>query len=110
MSNFSTVLVYVQDRVAWGWGYAAPAFGLGIALVLLLSGIPKYRHQLPTGSPLTEVSQVLTAAMLNAKERVPADPSMLHDVQVQGKRSVLHTNSLRCILLAKTPHHSLTMK
>ena len=91
------VLVYVQETVAWGWGYAVPAFGLGIAFVLFISGLPKYRHQPPTGSPLTEVAQVFTAAILNAKVDVPADPGMLHDAKVQGKRNVLHTNSLRCI-------------
>ncbi|KAG0576798.1 hypothetical protein KC19_5G108500 [Ceratodon purpureus] len=90
-----SVLVYVQETVAWGWGYAVPAFGLGIAFVLFISGLPKYRHQPPTGSPLTEIAQVFTAAILNAKVDVPADPGMLHDAKVQGKRNVLHTNSLR---------------
>ena len=91
------VIVYVQDQFSWGWGYAIPTFGMGFALVLILSGRPWYRHQPPIGSPLTEVAQVFTAAILNAKKRVPADPSMLYDIDVRGKHNVLHTNTLRCL-------------
>lgn len=92
-------LVYVQDRVSWGWGYALPAFGLAMAILLLLCGVPRYRHQLPKGSPLTEVAQVFTAAFRNAKQDIPNDPFLLHDVTKEGQRIVLHTNTLRCARL-----------
>lgn len=92
---FFAALVYVQDHVSWGWGYAVPAFGLALAIGVFLSGTTRYRNQPPGGSPLTQVAQVLTAAIWNGNVAVPADHALLYEVDVKGKRNVLHTNSLR---------------
>lgn len=98
-------LVYVQDRVSWGWGYAVPAFGLALAIVVFLSGTTRYRNQPPSGSPLTQIAQVFTAAVWNGNVAVPADYTLLYEVDVKGKRNVLHTNSLRYLkVLSLVPH------
>jgi hypothetical protein len=44
---------------------------------------------------LTQIAQVFTAAIWNRNVAVPADHALLYEVDVKGKRNVLHTNSLR---------------
>lgn len=57
-----SILVYVQDNVGWAWGYGVPTAITGLATLAFLMGTPLYRHQIPSGSPLTRVAQVLCAA------------------------------------------------
>ncbi len=98
-----TLLVYVEDHVSFGLGYGIPTAGLAIAILVFLSGTPWYRLQrVIQGSPLTQVAQVLTAAVLNFRVAVPTDPSLLHETDMQKqtkknlkRRHLLHTDSLR---------------
>ncbi|TVU18841.1 hypothetical protein EJB05_34956, partial [Eragrostis curvula] len=39
------VLVYVQENVGWGVGYAVPTAGLALSLLLFYAGAPLYRHK-----------------------------------------------------------------
>ncbi|KAL5570183.1 hypothetical protein UlMin_026758 [Ulmus minor] len=56
------LVVYVQDDISWTVGYVMLAVVLVAALGLFLLGMRRYRKQLPVGSPLTTVGQVLVAA------------------------------------------------
>ncbi|KAH9557241.1 hypothetical protein CY35_07G074900 [Sphagnum magellanicum] len=108
-----TLLVYVEDHVSFGLGYGIPTAGLAIAILIFLSGTPWYRLQrVIQGSPLTEVAQVLTAAVLNFRVAVPTDPSLLHETDMQKqtkknpkRRHLLHTDSLRFLDKAATPRN-----
>ncbi|GJU74597.1 RNA polymerase II largest subunit [Tanacetum coccineum] len=48
-----TVMVYIQDRLSRGLGYALAAATMIIAIIMLLSGMKFYRYRNPQGSPLT---------------------------------------------------------
>ncbi|XP_010555577.1 PREDICTED: protein NRT1/ PTR FAMILY 5.4 [Tarenaya hassleriana] len=65
-------LVFIQDRVSWAAGFGVVAGTVAVALILFLIGIPKYRKQLPVGSPFTRVAQVFVAAF--KKWRVSTTP------------------------------------
>ena len=75
-------LVYLEDNLGWGWGWGLPMAGYALALVLMLCGMPYYRHKLPSGSPLTSIAQVLVAATRNLKATVPSDKSLLYDTSL----------------------------
>lgn len=100
----STFLVYIQDNVGWTLGYGIPTVGLVISVVVFLMGTPFYRHQLPSGSPITSVAQVLVAAVRKWKVPVPNDPKELYELSLEdyadkSKLKIDHTSSLRYLFL-----------
>lgn len=94
-------LVYIQENVGWGLGYAIPTFGLFLSLVIFYVGTPLYRHKLrTTNNPARDLFLVPIAAFRNRKLKLPNDPSHLHEHQLQhyittGKRQIYHTPVLR---------------
>lgn len=98
----SSVIVWVQDNVGWGWGFAIPTIFMGLAIISFFSGTPLYRFQKPGGSPLTRLCQVIVASLRKLQKEVPQDSSMLYEVQdkrsvIQGSRKIEHTNDLKCL-------------
>lgn len=93
-----TFLVYVEDHVGFGWGYGIPTVGMVVSIGLFLAGKRRYRYKLPMGSPLTQVAQVLVAAIRKFNVKVPADASFLHETYRPEKRNILHTNNFRCTI------------
>jgi peptide/histidine transporter 3/4 len=104
-----TVLVYIEDRVGFGWGYGIPTVGLAIATAVLLLGTRTYRFKRPMGSPLTQIACVLTAAFHKYKVHVPEDPNQLHEVVTLEKRTLLHTDHLRYDATANSPAKKLEL-
>jgi len=51
-------LVWVQENEGWGLSFALAAFMVLAGTVVVVGGLPFYRHQKPTGSPLTRIFQV----------------------------------------------------
>ncbi len=90
-----TLLVYIEDRVGYGWGYGIPTVGMVIASAVFLLGTRKYRYKLPKGSPFTQVACVLVTAVRNHRVQVPGDSSLLHEVVDPQKRNLRHTDHLR---------------
>lgn len=56
------VVIYVQDNIGWGMSFGILAGVLAAAIILFLAGVKKYRRQVPVGSPLTRIAQVVVAA------------------------------------------------
>ena len=98
-----TFLVYVEDHVGFSWGYGIPTVGMLLSMVLFLAGKRRYRYKLPMGSPLTQVAQVLVAAIRKFNLKPPADPNLLHETYRPKKRNILHTNNFRSYIMC---HHS----
>lgn len=94
-------LVYVQENLGWGLGYAIPTVGLILSLVIFYLGTPIYRHKVSTTkSPAKDFFRVPIAAFRNRKLQLPNDPSQLHEQEIQhyiasGKRQIFHTPILR---------------
>ncbi|PPR96701.1 hypothetical protein GOBAR_AA23951 [Gossypium barbadense] len=94
-----SVLVWVQDNVSWGWGLGIPAIAMAIAVCFFFSGTRLYRNQVPGGSPITRLFQVLVASIRKYKVAVPANKSLLHETadkesNIKGSRKIDHTNDL----------------
>lgn len=98
----SSVLVWVQDNVGWGWGFAIPTVFMGLAIGSFFSGTPLYRLQKPGGSPVTRMCQVVVASLRKLGKKVPLDHSHLYEVQdrnsaIQGSRKLEHTDEFKCL-------------
>lgn len=46
--NPRAVIVWVQENVSWGVGFAIPAACMGLAVLTFLAGSPQYTHVSPT--------------------------------------------------------------
>ncbi|GKB07859.1 NRT1/ PTR family 8.1-like protein, partial [Tanacetum coccineum] len=79
-----SVLVWVQDNVGWGWGFSIPTIAMGIAVCSFFSGTKLYRNQIPGGSPLTRLCQVVVASFRKKKSEVPSDSSLLYETSDDG--------------------------
>ncbi|CAL9113374.1 unnamed protein product [Musa acuminata var. zebrina] len=79
-----TVLVYIQDNLGRRWGYGICAVAIVLGLAVFLSGTSRYRFKRLVGSPLTQIAAVVTGAWRKRALDLPADPSMLHDVDAAG--------------------------
>ncbi|KAL7095449.1 hypothetical protein ACP275_10G024500 [Erythranthe tilingii] len=96
----SSVLVWIQMNVGWGWGFGVPAVSMAVAVVFFFVGTSLYRIQLPGGSPLTRICQVLVACMKKVNIEVPSDKSLLYETDdnesnIQGSRKLEHTDKFR---------------
>ncbi|KAL7586573.1 hypothetical protein Lser_V15G38317 [Lactuca serriola] len=95
-----SVLVWIQDNVGWGWGFSVPTIAMGIAVISFFSGTKLYRNQLPGGSPLTRLCQVVVASFRKRKIEVPLDSSLLYESSEEagfsnsGSRKIDHTFDL----------------
>ncbi|KAK3130539.1 hypothetical protein QOZ80_6BG0494820 [Eleusine coracana subsp. coracana] len=97
-----TVLVWLQDNVGWGVGFAIP-------MVLLLSCLPAfvaasgiYRFRRIGVSPLKSLSQVVVASIRNCNMKLPDDSSLLYELNISPSTSranarhvTEHTNQFR---------------
>lgn len=96
----SSLLVWIQDNVGWGFGFGIPALFMGFAVASFFVGTPLYRFQKPGGSPITRFCQVIVAASRNWKMNVPEDKSLLYELPeakcaIQGSRKLEHTGELK---------------
>ncbi|KAK9159247.1 hypothetical protein Scep_005821 [Stephania cephalantha] len=94
-------LVYIQENLGWGLGYAIPTIGLIVSLLVFYMGTPTYRHKVRTTNSLArELFRVPIVAFENRKLKLPTDPLELHEMEPQhymmtGQRRVLHTAAFR---------------
>ncbi|KAL0451049.1 UNVERIFIED_CONTAM: protein NRT1/ PTR FAMILY 8.1 [Sesamum latifolium] len=98
----SSVLVWMQMNVGWNWGFGIPAVSMAIAVAFFFLGSHLYRLQIPGGSPLTRIFQVLVASIKKYNVKVPTDKSLLYETadaesSIQGSRKLEHTDKFRCL-------------
>ncbi|KAL2929540.1 Protein NRT1/ PTR FAMILY 6.2 [Bienertia sinuspersici] len=91
-----TVLVWVQDEVGRSWAYGICSVSMGIAIVIFLGGIKRYRYKKSMGSPIVHIFQVISAAVKKTKLQLPYDVSMLYEDTPDDKR-VSHTEQFGCL-------------
>ncbi|KAL6854411.1 hypothetical protein ACP4OV_019314 [Aristida adscensionis] len=92
-----TVLVWVQNNIGWGTGFATATFFTVVGLALLVAGRKVYRYKILEGSPLTRVFQVVVAAVRNYHLILPEESPGLLDVSSpsEAKRKMEHTGEFR---------------
>jgi peptide/histidine transporter 3/4 len=93
-------LVWTEENVGWGLGYGISALFIGIAIIIFFLGTPIYRVQMPRGSPLTRICQVISAALFKRKLEVPQDNCLLFEIGVANSSTerssrLEHSDGLR---------------
>ncbi|CAD6214432.1 unnamed protein product [Miscanthus lutarioriparius] len=66
-----TVIVYVQDKVSWGLGFAIPTVLTLVAFAVFLAGTAVYVYVPPEGSIFTSVARVAVASCRKCRLRLP---------------------------------------
>ncbi|KAF7829621.1 protein NRT1/ PTR FAMILY 8.2-like [Senna tora] len=92
-----TLIVYIQDKYGWSWGFGVPTVAMICSVLIILSGIPFYRYKKPMGSPFTRFLQVMVASLRNhLKAKGVTQTDDLYEVttahsDIMGARKLLHT-------------------
>ncbi|KAF6154015.1 hypothetical protein GIB67_026669 [Kingdonia uniflora] len=60
-----TVLVYIQTKKGWSWGFGIPTVSMLSSIIILAAGYRSYRYQKPMGSAFTRFIQVGVASARN---------------------------------------------
>lgn len=65
-ASFSvTFVVYIQEKVGFGWGFGISTIGMFLGIIVFVAGIPTYRIHVTRGiSPVTEIIQVEKVSLL----------------------------------------------
>ncbi|XP_010546034.1 PREDICTED: protein NRT1/ PTR FAMILY 4.7 isoform X2 [Tarenaya hassleriana] len=58
-----TFVVWLEDNVGWQWGFGVSTLSILLSVPVFLSGSTFYRLKVPSGSPITTLFKVLTAAL-----------------------------------------------
>ncbi|XP_017981252.1 PREDICTED: protein NRT1/ PTR FAMILY 8.2 [Theobroma cacao] len=101
-----TLLVYIQDKKGWGWGFGVPTVAMVCSTVILGAGIPYYRYQKPMGSPFTRFLQVIVASVRNHFKGVRLGrEAVLYEVNtlesdIFGARKLAQTKQYRFLDMA----------
>ncbi|XP_050234343.1 protein NRT1/ PTR FAMILY 4.5-like [Mercurialis annua] len=103
-----TLLVWVQDKKGWDWGFSLSFLAMILGLVIFFAGLPMYRIQPVRGSnAIVEIVQVYVAAFRNRKLQIPEDSSELYEINKDKEAAIesefqFHTDSFRFLDKAAT--------
>lgn len=98
-----TILVYLQLKKGWVWGFAVPTGAMFCSIVILVSGAPFYRFQKPMGSAFTRFLQVIVASVRNHLKGVEAGDGaelfevMTRESDIMGCRKIARTGQYRFV-------------
>ncbi|XP_073111670.1 protein NRT1/ PTR FAMILY 7.3 [Elaeis guineensis] len=92
----NTLLAYLEDKGKWVLSFWISAGAAFVALVLFVTGTPRFRHFKPGGNPLTRFCQVIVASLKKWRVTTPLREEDLHEVDGKpganhGGRKILHT-------------------
>ncbi|XP_012858995.1 PREDICTED: protein NRT1/ PTR FAMILY 4.5-like [Erythranthe guttata] len=97
-----TFIVYVatnKNNQNWWKGFLISTLGAFVGYVFLAIGKPFYRLEIPRGSPLVRIAEVIVVAMKNRRLSHVESPSELYEVKEKDSESiaanVAHTKQFR---------------
>uniref|UniRef100_A0A8R7TBJ8 Peptide transporter PTR2 n=1 Tax=Triticum urartu TaxID=4572 RepID=A0A8R7TBJ8_TRIUA len=94
----TTVIIWVQDNVGWGIGFAIPMILTSLSFMVFIASRRMYRYKSKGESPMTTASQVVVAAARNRHLKLPEDCTTLHyppSSPSEATFSVQHTTQFR---------------
>ncbi|KAG2561746.1 hypothetical protein PVAP13_8KG155300 [Panicum virgatum] len=93
-------VVWVENDKGWDIGFIVCALCVLLGMMIWIAGFPFYRNQLPTGSPIARILQVLVAAFKNRNVKLSENPSELKQINPDEASAfeMLHqTEGFRCL-------------
>ncbi|XBI50992.1 hypothetical protein VPH35_033585 [Triticum aestivum] len=94
----TTVIVWVQDNVGWGIGFAIPMILTSLSFTVFIASRRIYRYKSTGESPMTTASRVVVAAARNRRLELPEDCTTLHhspSPPSEATFNVQHTTQFR---------------
>ncbi|XP_044948769.1 protein NRT1/ PTR FAMILY 4.5-like [Hordeum vulgare subsp. vulgare] len=73
-------IVWLENNKGWDVGFAVCAGIVLLGLLIWAAGFPFYRNQLPAGSPITRIMQVIVVAWKKRNLKLPANPDDLNQM------------------------------
>ena len=94
------LVVWVENRRGWDIGFTVCALCVLLGMLIWMAGFPFYRNQLPGGSAITRILQVLVVAFKKRNVQLPDNASELKQLN-QDDHNVLEelqrTDGFRCL-------------
>ncbi|KAL6875710.1 hypothetical protein ACP4OV_013223 [Aristida adscensionis] len=93
-------VVWVENSKGWDLGFLVCALCVILGMLIWIAGFPMYRNQLPGGSPITRVLQVLMAAFKKRRVQLPEDPSELKQIKKDDANNLevlQRTEGFKCL-------------
>lgn len=94
------LVVWVENRRGWDIGFTLCALCVLLGMLIWMAGFPFYRNQLPGGSAITRILQVLVVAFKKRNVQLPDNASELKQLN-QDDHNVLEelqrTDGFRCL-------------
>ncbi|KAK1400016.1 Major facilitator superfamily protein [Heracleum sosnowskyi] len=89
-----TILVYIQDNVDRSLGYGLCSVAMIVAILIFFSGRKRYRYKKSVGSPIVIIFQVIAAAIIKRKMKLPCSIESLYEDSPETSR-IHHTDQFR---------------
>lgn len=94
------LVVWVENRRGWDIGFTLCALCVLLGMLIWMAGFPFYRNQLPGGSAITRILQVLVVAFKKRNVQLPDNAGELKQMN-QDNHNVLEelqrTDGFRCL-------------
>ncbi|XP_066350064.1 protein NRT1/ PTR FAMILY 4.3-like isoform X1 [Miscanthus floridulus] len=90
-------IVWLENYKGWDIGLGLSAILILLGLLVFAAGLPFYRNQVPEGSPLTRILQVLVVALRNKRFGLPEELEEAHESSAErgSTKALSQTNSLK---------------
>eukprot|EP00253_Pinus_taeda_P034271 PITA_34271 len=80
----TTVIVYIQAYISWGWGFGIPTIFMFLSVTSFFLAAKLYIRVTPEGSSFTRLLQVLVAAVRKCHLSLPSQTSDYYDPPQNG--------------------------
>ncbi|KAF8765310.1 hypothetical protein HU200_008683 [Digitaria exilis] len=90
-------VVWVENSKGWDIGFLVCALCVFLGMLIWIAGFPLYRNQVPTGSPITRILQVLVASFKKRKVKLPEnliELKQIHQDEGSGVEILRRTEGL----------------
>ncbi|XP_047087989.1 protein NRT1/ PTR FAMILY 4.5-like [Lolium rigidum] len=95
------LIVWVENRRGWDVGFTVCALCVLLGMLIWIAGFPFYRNQMPGGSAITRILQVLVVSFKKRKVQLPESASELKKMS-QDDHNIIpeelqRTEGFRCL-------------
>ncbi|KAK1646159.1 hypothetical protein QYE76_063964 [Lolium multiflorum] len=95
------LIVWVENRRGWDVGFTVCALCVLLGMLIWIAGFPFYRNQMPGGSAITRILQVLVVSFKKRKVQLPESTSELKKMS-QDDHNIIpeeleRTEGFRCL-------------
>ncbi|XP_022951878.1 protein NRT1/ PTR FAMILY 4.5-like [Cucurbita moschata] len=76
-----TLIVWINTEVGWDWAFVVCTAAVLAAILVVCAGKSFFRNNVPKGSPILRILQVIVASIRNRKLPLPNNADELHEIR-----------------------------